>query len=168
MKVIKVSLLLLLLLHVSCKKESITEENNMESVEQINERYPKFIFPDTLIVNKKYNGKILYKGVNDSITTKVGGSGKKTRYILYIHDKVSKPFKAIEDVYKSKNTDTVIALQAGHIDLLGISFSKTGVHYIDGIISDELFFKELDSKGMVEIKKTITFIGHKVVVIDSL
>ena len=164
MKIIVINILCLFLF-TSCAKEEKTEIGT----KTYENEYPfRFVFPDTVVVDKKYNGKILYNSKNDSITTKVAGNGLKSRHVLYIYSKVNEPFKDFKEVYANKGSDTIMALQTTHIDLINFSFSETGIHYIDGIISDQIFSKKIDNRGRVNISKSNILVGHKVVVIDSL
>jgi len=151
------TLISLFFLHLSCKK--------IDNSTSVIENEYKFVFPDTVIVNKKYNGKIIYEGLMDSLTTKMGRDKSVNRFILYSYTKSKYPFRDITEI--SKSTDTIMALESSSIDLLNISFSKTGVNYISGIINDNVILNEVDKNGMAKVIVNNLLANHKVIVIEN-
>ncbi|TRW89328.1 hypothetical protein [Flavobacterium sp. GT3R68] len=98
-------------------------------------------FPDTIFLNRKYNGRIVYKGVLDTITTSF--DDKHSRYIqavMMTSDKLNIDFKTLRKTAK----DTFGANNYREINFYDISFKKPGINYIHGYIIDHLF---LEAKG---------------------
>ncbi|MFH6947855.1 hypothetical protein ACHRV6_05150 [Flavobacterium sp. FlaQc-51] len=96
----------------------------------------EFNFPDTVYVGKYYNGKIFYKNIFDTATTKLLDI-KKLRIIKYSFSVTKNLNNDIENLKKSI-TDTFIAENNRMIPLYNISFNNPGVRYIDGVITDEI------------------------------
>ena len=71
---------LLLLFTFSCKKDANKSSDKLSQTTA----FVKFDFPDTVNINKFYNGKIKYKSVLDTITTNVIEEvDGRDRYITY-------------------------------------------------------------------------------------
>ena len=116
---------------LSCKdKEDSIEEN------KINKSQISLDFPDTVFVNKPYNGRINYKNALDTITKSLDDI-KKYRFIEYSYTKTN-TINYDEKHLKNIVTDTFIALKSSFIPLNNIQFDKLGVNYIDGMITDEV------------------------------
>jgi len=164
----------------SCKND---ENNNDENKNLIQEKInPKkfsndvvefeFEFPDTVVINKPYNGKIKYKGILDTITKEFNleGESENTRYIIYSFTKT----KSID--YDEKHLakiaiDTIGAIDNNTILLSKIKFTQLGTYYLDGIINDNAIInlktKDKDGNALSrsitdEVRATL-----KVVVIDK-
>ena len=128
-----------------------------------------FDFPDTVYVGKKYNGYLYYKGKLDSIVDNFDDL-RKVRYCYYLMRKSNDINISMNDLIKL-NLDSLGALKNGEIPLFDVEFSKAGVQYLDGIISDFVYIdtdiKNSEGEKMVrniadEIRAT-----HKIVVIDN-
>lgn len=163
-------LTLFFILLVSCnkpKKDSIkfkTCSSYKDKTVQFN-----FYFPDTVIVNKLYDGNISYKGILDTITTNFDDQIEKqgkNRYIIFSYIKTKEV--NYDGKYLSKiTTDTIGADDCHNIHLYDFKFTEIGVYYIDGIINDNaiITLNEDENQGRSitnEIRAT-----HKVVVIEN-
>lgn len=168
MKKIKIILVSFMLFLISCKKEEVKNRYRKET--KINDFSINFDFPDTVYVNKFYNGKIIYKNIFDTVTTKLLDI-KKLRIIEYGFT-VTKDINYDVKHLKKIETDTFIAENNRIIPLYNIQFNKTGVRYIDGIITDEVNIDGImlrDGK-MQPSTRIITQefrATHKVVVIEN-
>lgn len=164
--VLKVSLVLILLF--SCKENNNinTKNNSLKEIKSIENEF-KFVFPDTVVMNEKYQGKILYKGILDTLTTKLGTGDKVSRYIIYNYIKTDLVSNNISEIEGNSKLKRVAGLQYDYIDLLNISFSNKGVYYLDGFIRDEVHLEVLNSDKVRQIVNKTRAV-HKVVVIDTI
>lgn len=165
--ILLLSIVFIQLLMFSCKnkenKKTETKVNTLKQIEFIVE------FPDTVYVNQKYNGKIKYKSILDTITTSFDDK-KKNRYVIFYQTLVDKPdpdYKHLKKVAKMVGADN-----NREIPLEDIVFNKTGTHYIDGIINDNVVIdlnrtdKEGDSLSrIIENEERVI---HKVFVMRKL
>ncbi|SHL93382.1 hypothetical protein [Flavobacterium chilense] len=153
----------------SCKKEVDNNNNNNKRNVLYAEAQFSFDFPDTVFVNKMYDGNINYKSHLDTITTSFDDT-KKNRYIYYAYTK-HQDVNYSEDFLKKNTKDTFGARNNRLIPLYGIQFNKLGLNYIDGIIIDEVMIENgsKNSKGeaMTRIITNEFRATHKVVVIDK-
>jgi hypothetical protein len=96
----------------------------------------KFVFPDTVYVNKSYDGYISLRSDLDTITTSLNDY-QKARFLEYSFWLTKKP---IEDnkLLKEMVTDTFVAETNKLIPLYDIKFDKIGVNYFNGILKDEI------------------------------
>lgn len=166
-KTIKIFLLSSFLIIFSCQKDkSKPKIPNRESNTQIEFEID---FPDTVYVNKLYDGEIKYRSGLDSIITTFGDK-QKNRFTRFI---VAKPTTNISynfENLRKKVKDTFGALNNRIIPFYDIKFSKLGVNYIDGIIDDIVLIdtikkaKDNDSLLLLRNEKRVT---HKVYVIDK-
>ncbi len=142
-KHIKFSLILIVLLF-SCNKK---KENHLYVDKQKSLKF-SFIFPDTLHINKKYDGEIKYENTLDSITTKFDDNSKNGAY-RYIYFSLLKTNNIDYDQkYLGKIVkDTFGAIDCHTIPFYNIKFDKLGRHFIDGIINDYVSF-ETDKKDI--------------------
>ena len=98
-------------------------------------------FPDTVNLNQSYHGKIVYKGVFDSITTSFDDEHNRyIKVVLMTSDKLNWKF---DDIRKTAR-DTFGAVNCREIPFDKIKFTKPGINYIHGYIIDHLF---LEAKG---------------------
>lgn len=162
---------ILFILFVSCKEE----KNMSKKKEPVYTSYSDSIvaydlyFPDTVYINELNNGKIIYKGVLDTVITTFGNSHKNRyiRYILTTTDKVDYDYKYLKSIIK----DTFGAINNRTIPFYDIKFTKVGVHYIDGIINDNILIDKLPTSK--EATDKVRYIEneiratHKVVVIEK-
>ncbi|WP_309609609.1 hypothetical protein [Flavobacterium sp.] len=161
---------LLFLFYISCKeKETKTKIKGKHYTSYSDNKVAYDLhFPDTVHINQKYNGKIVYKGILDSITTTFGDK-KKDRYILYMMtttDRVDYDFKHLKKIAK----DTFGATNYRTIPFYDVKFNKLGVHYIDGYINDnvllDILTKDNISTDKVRYIENEVRATHKVVVIE--
>jgi len=84
----------------------------------------QFVFgiPDTIYKNQIIDGKVVYKGILDTVNTKLGTEDGKSRYILYYYTKT----RSIDydDKYLMHNIklDTVGAFTNDTINLFDLQF----------------------------------------------
>ncbi|NRT13757.1 hypothetical protein HNP99_000082 [Flavobacterium sp. 28A] len=97
------------------------------------------IFPDTVFVNEKYDGKIEYKSDLDTITT-VFDDVKKARFMYYSFLTTNDKNYEVEYL-KTIVTDTFVAISNKEIPLYNIKFNRLGLNYFDGIITDEVMIE---------------------------
>ena len=155
----------------SCKnenKENISNENKKSSFEE--KRIDFTVdFPDTVFVNKYYNGQVRYCSVLDTIITTFGDKKKNryTRFILTTSDNVNYDVKHLKSIVK----DTFGALNNRTIPFYDIKFDKPGVYYIDGIINDialiDLDKKDKNGDYLSRFIENETRVTYKVVVINN-
>ncbi len=153
-------LLCFLIFFMSCKNgiKNIKKQNFRISVD----------FPDTIVINKLYNGKINYKNDLDTVTTKLLDI-KKPRFIQYAFLK-TKTINYDNKYLKKIVTDTIYGDNNKIIPLPGISFNKLGINYIDGIIYDEVDIdngaKNENGQSMTRIITNEYRVTFKVIVIE--
>jgi hypothetical protein len=161
----KVIPLIVLFSLLGCKKEK--QETSRELI-YVNEGMSFiFDFPDTVIVNKEYNGRIIYKNILDTLTTDLSNhpDSIKTRYIIYSLAK-TKDLRNYEKSLKKIAIDTFGAIDYRTIPLFKIKFTEKGVNFIDGFITDSGYI-DLPGKDSVRVISDEFRISHKVVVIDK-
>jgi hypothetical protein len=152
----------------SCRKDENKGIHNEKKMQTDNFSV-KIDFPDTVYVNKYYNGQIEYKNILDTITTKVLDV-KNPRYIQYAFT-ITKKINYSEEHLKKIKLDTIYTNSNRFIPLTVILFKELGVNYIDGIITDEV---SIENGGKNEkgnpMTRVITHqfrVTHKVVVIEK-
>ena len=126
-KIIKLKFCLILIIFsfIACKK-------NIEKIKVNNIHFSKIDinFPDTLFVNKSYNGFVIYKSLFDTLNLKNG----KDRYINLYLKGCEKPTK-FSDVKKIAH-DTFVMYE--DTIRFKISFKSVGKNYLSGHIEDEV------------------------------
>ena len=150
----------------SCKNE--TEPKLIKKIDKGNFKI-SVDFPDTVYINKRYNGRINYKNDLDSLTTKLLDV-KKFRLIEYaflITNNINYDVKHLKTIVK----DTIYTNNNRFIPLSAISFNKLGVNYLDGIITDEvnidtLALREGKMQASTRIISDDFRVTHKVIVIE--
>lgn len=150
---------------LGCEKEK--QETNRELI-YVNEGMSFiFDFPDTVFVNKEYNGRIIYKNILDTLTTDLSNhpDSIKNRYIIYSLAK-TKDLRNSEKSLKKIAIDTFGAIDYRTIPLFKIKFTEKGVNFIDGFITDNGYIN-LYPKDSVRIVTDEFRVSHKVVVIDK-
>lgn len=159
----------ILLIFDACKEANKATEYKPRQGHSARARFD-FDFPDTLIIDKVYDGKINYQGILDTITTNLDDEKKYRSIYYYCHltPNISYSDKELKKVI----TDSLITDTYNNIPLFNISFNKLGVNYLDGIIVDEVM---IDTTLLIDGKmqprtRIITNefrATHKVVVIDK-
>ena len=150
--------LTLLLFFVSCKQENKNLKKVHYTYYNSKEVSWDLYFPDTVVLNRKYNGRIIYKGILDTITTSF--DDEHSRYIkvyLKTSDKLKIDVKTLQKMAK----DTFGAISNKEIPFYDISFKKLGVNYIHGYIVDHAFLEaEGKPKDLVRmLENQVTVIG---------
>lgn len=157
----------LLLLVLSCRRDKPIEKISTKNLTET-AAFVKFVFPDTVYINKLYNGKIEYKGVLDTITTSFDEK-TKSRYISFYMTKTKNIDYEMKQLYKVK-LDTFGAIDNRTIPFYDLKFTELGVNYIDGIINDHLTIDTLTKPkptDKVRYIENVLRATHKVVVIES-
>ena len=171
--VFAISIFLSSLIILSCKDSLNVEKEIVKGKENVQKKFKnklvefEFDFPDTIYINKLYNGKLRYKSVLDTITTSFDDE-KKSRYISFYMNKTKDVNYKIEEL-KTMKLDTFGAIDNRTIPFYKIKFTELGVHYIDGIINDHVsidtliqFNKSIDKVRYIE---NVVRATHKVVVV---
>lgn len=146
---------LFLIISFSCKEKrnNILNENNDYNV-NIREYFLDFYFPDTVNIKHVYEGKIIYKGVLDTITSKLFVKGDTLRIItLYIKDNIKYIKDDYEHILKSQVSDTFYANKGSNDILFEYSFNKLGVNYLEGVLEDEVYITASDTSEVRIITK---------------
>lgn len=155
----------ILLILISCKEEKKTTKKN-----KIVSREISIIFPDTVYINTRYNGKINYKNDLDTLTTEIHKLQKNTRFLEFTLI-TTKDINYNDDHLKKIVNDTCIADNNRLIPIYSIQFDKLGVNYIDGIIIDKVMIENgAESKNGKPMDRMIiheTRITKRVIVIDK-
>ena len=122
-----------------------------------------FDFPDTVFVNKDYNGTIIYKNILDTITADLSNSKDsiRNRYISYSMI-ISNNVKNIDSL-RHITTDTFAAIDNRTIPLFKLRFKRLGVQYIDGLIIDNGYIQS-NVQDSVRIITNEFRVTHKVFV----
>ena len=104
----------------------------------------KVDFPDTVELNKTYDGVIYFKSGLDSVITTFGNK-QKNRYARFI---VAKKHDHINDVEELRKVvvDTFGALNNREIPFYDIKFDKSGTYYLQGIIDDIVLIDTADTE----------------------
>ena len=130
----------------------------------------KIEFPDTVYINQKYNGKVKYYGLLDTITKDVTkGQNGIDRYILFCFTTTSNINYKINELRKMK-LDTVGAIDNNTIPFYDVKFTKPGVNYIYGIINDHATIdtiKKLKKNDKSRYIENESLVSHKVMVISK-
>ncbi len=145
-------------------------KNDKESVPKKDKsKNYRFDFPDTLIVNKKYNGVLYYESKLDSISTKIGDleNYRYSRLLITKTDKIASTndeiFKKIKDTFWAKNNREII--------FTDVVFDKIGVFYLEGYIYNlagvKLAKKDENGENMYDMIEEFEPVIHKVIVIEK-
>jgi hypothetical protein len=144
-RVLIIIVLIALQIFFSCKKDDNGNGKNKNLMQERGNTKKfsndvvefEFDFPDTVFINKPYNGKIKYKGVLDTITKQFNleGESANSRYIIYSFIK-TKSIDYDEEYLSKIAVDTIGAIDNNTILLSNIKFTKLGTYYLDGIIND--------------------------------
>lgn len=146
-------ILFILILQVSCKKESTYFKNDIVSIK----------FPDTIIVNKPYNGIIEYKYSEHDEYRKTIGTDRVSRYIHFYLSIDSIKQNNIDQIIA---TDTFLTQKVNSIEFI-VSSEKTGELYLNGYISDIVIFdtiNKVDESGNLPASLSEVIINKKIVV----
>lgn len=123
---------------ISCKDESKVSKKLINAKAEFS-----FNIPDTLYINKGFEGIINYKSDLDTITTQLNKL-KKFRSIVYTFIE-TKQINYSDEYLKKIVNDTFYSESNKTIPIY-IEFDKLGVNYIDGIITDQVIINT-DSKN---------------------
>lgn len=153
------SIVLISLTIISClsKKEKVKTINSLESKNIFSVKH----FPDTVLVDKIYEGEIEYESELDTITLIEG----EERFIfLYITTEkgVFKDIKAIKNVKHE-----VFNIDEKGIIAFKFMFKEKGVNYFKGIIEDMVLLNDYDEDGKARIITHLTEIKKEVFVINK-
>lgn len=164
-------LLSLLLILFGCKEAGQpTDKPVSDSLEREKEFTYKINFPDTVFLNKKNDGEILYESPYDTITDNFSES-KQNRYVVFrtlSNNSYNFP--------KSLYNDSLQEYRIGAIDnrvipFYELSFNTTGTYEIVGLINDQILIepntKYNSDKNNYRLIERDFPVSFKVVVIDS-
>lgn len=152
----------------SCNKTK-KDHGKQTSENIIDEISYRISFPDTVKLNKLYNGKVFYKSQLDSITTSFKDSDK-SRYTLlmqYQTKDINYDFAELSKRVK----DTFGALNNREIPFYDVKFNSIGVNYIDGIIYDSVILDTIRGEkkptDVLPMKRRYRRITKKVIVVTK-
>jgi hypothetical protein len=164
-KIIPCIIIVVVQIFISCKEEKKVKQHMIiqKPIEYTVE------FPDTVTVNELNDGIVRYKSKLDTIITSFGDR-KKNRYTRFILTATKNPNYDFKHLKKTVR-DTFGAINNRKIPFYSITFSKSGVYYLDGIINDIILIdlNKKDEQGndlsrFIEQEERVT---KKVVVIDK-
>ena len=150
MKIKNLLFILTIALFMCCKNEA-HKSNVVKQSEK--EYFLDLYFPDTVNIRNIYEGEIIYKSALDTITTKLFVKGDSLRMLtLYLKSNI----KLIQDDYdhilRSNKVDTFIPYTSDKI-VFKYKFERLGVNYLEGVLEDEIYFKESDTSKLRIITK---------------
>lgn len=123
-----------ILVLISCKKEKKIVESAKDNYEI------SLVFPDTVFLNERYDGKINYRNNLDTLTTEIRKLQKNTRFLEFALTQ-TKDINYEDNHLKKIANDTFVATSNILIPLYNIKFNKLGLNYIDGMITDEVMIE---------------------------
>ena len=130
----------------------------------------KIDFPDTVFVNDKNDGEIIYESPFDTITDNFSDPDK-SRYVVF-RILPNKSYNFLRDFY----VDSLKEYRIGAIDNKSIpfyefSFNETGIYEIEGLINDQILIESNteynNDKNNVRLIEKDFPVSFQVVVIDS-
>lgn len=158
-----ISIFIIVILAISCKKEAVIIKESKKHNLSIS-----IDFPDTVFVNKGYDGKINYKNDLDTITKTLNKLNPlrtivyrflKTDVINYSNQHLK---KIVKDTFYTDIHNSIPFF--AQLDSLGI-------YYIDGIITDEVIIENGGKNSKSELMDRIITnefrVTKKVVVIEN-
>ena len=151
---------------LSCKSDKKNDIN--EKIEKYD--IYNFQFPDTVLLNKRYNGFVYYKSSLDTMVANFN-ENEKSRFAYLLIKKTKYINYSFKDLDKFQ-LDTIPSISNGKFLLLDIRFDSVGVFYIDGKVSDIVLVninkKDNNGENLIRMINNDFRVTHKVVVIDSL
>jgi hypothetical protein len=135
---------------ISCKNDKeIKSETRGSSRKEIKEEYfLDFYFPDTVQVNKTYEGEIIFKSPLDTITKELLVEGDTMRIIaLYLKDNHTLLDDDFEHILASKEVDTFVPNNSKSLKFI-FKFNELGNQYLEGVLQDEVYFTTNDTTGL--------------------
>ena len=153
-------------LFLSCKSD---KKNNLNKMSEKYDIY-NFQFPDTVLLNKRYNGFLYYKSSLDTIAANYSDN-IKSRFAYLLIKKAKNINYSFKDLDKFQ-LDSIPSLNNGEFLLMDIHFDSVGVFYIDGKVSDIVLVninkKDKNGENLIRMINKDFRVMHKVVVVDSL
>lgn len=162
MKIIKILILFILTSFLSCNRKEVDSVD----VEYQESEYEIAIvdFPDTVSVNKIYQGNITYTSTFDTITDKLNTDGSIRRYIMLIYHLPNNL-----DTSSTKATDTTFAYKLPDVPIRDIQFKEKGNYQLEWTIKDMIIFDTIKNRTDMEtlpMKVEETRVSKKIVVIE--
>lgn len=120
------------------------------------EYYLDVYFPDTVTINNTYEGNIVYKGILDTITTKLFVEGNSMRLLtLYLKNNKTLIKSSYNHILKSKEKDTFYpSKNENNYDIFfEYKFKNLGINYLEGILEDEVYLNTNDTSKLRIITK---------------
>ena len=164
----KLLIITILLCLVGCRGRN--NSSNIGTIKETNFQY-EIHFPDTVYVNKLYDGEITYQSPFDTIIEKFFDP-KKKRYVVF-RTLPNKSYSFHNDFLRdSLNEYRIGAIDNRSIPFYDLSFSTTGVFEINGLVNDQVLIEPKTKHNRDEFNFRLIEhdfpISLKVVVIDSL
>lgn len=158
---------ILVLIGYSCKNpkdHSVSRHDSLKRDSSQTEMFYNINFPDTVKLNKKYDGYIEYKGAFDKVTPKMFGDKYMRRVVLEI-DSIPE-FSANKEFYDNRQSGyRFFALDNHKIPLLGFSFHSSGIFEMQFNLEDSYLLNYPNPDSLEEISSSIK-IKMKVVVVE--
>lgn len=151
---------------LSCnKKETKLLEANVSN--EIETQIANVNFPDTIHINKIYEGNIIYTSTFDSITTKLNADGEITRYIMLIY---YEPYNLNKDKNQFTEiiTDTTFTYKLPEVPIRNIQFKEPGKYQLNWLIKDMVIFDTIKGRKDSEplpMKIEETRVSKRIVVV---
>ncbi|NRD24956.1 hypothetical protein HNV10_17025 [Winogradskyella litoriviva] len=151
-----------------CKKQIPTVTNSNSLNHEKSKNYLEIYYPDTVNIKNTYEGIILYKSHLDTITTELFKKGDTIRLVtLYIQDNKTLFPNDFEHILKSKECDTFYPLNDGGEIKFEHKFNSLGINYLEGVLEDEVIYKETDTSSGLRILTKFSHINLPVFVTDD-
>lgn len=160
------------LLISNCVKETKKVVKHETKQTSYNERNRKtffdFYFPDTVHIDKTYDGLILYKSYLDTLTPKIYEERDTMRLLSFHLVKMKNDTYIIDfkDIIESEKADVFAAKSKDSIPFK-VKFEKTGEHYLEGVLKDEVYYATQDQDHPLEILRKFKHVKFPVFVTDD-
>lgn len=167
MKIVKVIVPFIITFFLSCDKKEASLVNN-NAYDKSEKEVAIADFPDTIHINKIYQGNITYTSKLDTITRKLNGNNDIRRYIMLIY---YPPINLGRDKGSGKiPSDTTFAYKLPDVPIRDIQFKEEGHYQLEWVIKDMVIFDTIKSRtGAKELPMKVeeTRITKKVIVLDQ-
>ena len=161
-------ILILFLFLFSCKQENGKKEIQTSDSEKFQFQVK---FPDTVVVNEKNDGTIIFQSPIDTITDKFSDP-EQNRYVIF-RTLPNKDYNFLNEQFNDSLKEYRIgAIDNRTIPFYELVFNKTGDYKIEGLVNDQIliepntkFNKNKEDFRLIEKDFPISF---KVVVVDKI
>lgn len=165
------SILSIIMILFGCRNENEPSKDVASRSKEKNNIFEYQVnFPDTVYVNRSYEGEISYKSPFDTITKKFSDP-KQSRYVVF-RTLPNKSYNFLRDFYVDSLKEYRIgAIDNRSIPFYDLSFKTTGTYEIKGLINDQILIdpntKYNRDKNKIRLLEQDYPISFKVVAIDS-